>query len=72
MTLVLPAICIWHFYGSTSKLDDALRHAPPVQMLAHADPVVVSSVAHVESTGASRRPGLFPGTAPERAKYSWN
>ena len=72
MTLVLPAVFFWHFYGSTSKLDDALRNATQVQTLASKAPVIVSSVAHVESRAEPSRPGLFPGSVPERSKYSWN
>ena len=72
MTLVLPAVYAWHAYGSTTKLDDALRNAPQVQTLASKSPVIVSSVAHVESRAAPLRPGLFPGSVPERSKYSWN
>lgn len=71
MTLVLPAVYAWHAYGSTTKLDVALRNAPQVQTLARVEPVIVSSVDHVEFRSANR-PGVFPGTAPERSKYSWN
>ena len=71
MTVVLPAVVVWHSHGSTTKLDDALRHAPQVHVLARAEPVVVSGVAHSETRSANR-PGVFPGTAPERSKYSWN